>query len=814
MSRKGAALLAFLSLRPSGATREDLAELLWGPGRLANLRQELYALRQLPGASEWLEVGDTLAVHADTDVGALERAVERGEGGEFTTGELLPGLERVGSPAYVDWLELERQRLTDIKVKAARLAAERLQREGRHAEALRAIDAALEADPLDERLVRAAMRSAYANGDAADALERFEALRQTLRKELGLQPADRTLELAERMRRGEPLPIEMDIAMLGPELKRLAQVLALAEGALDVESVARVVERPPLDVAADLAGLERSGWLGQDLRLTSEASEVVLDSTTAVVRRLLHKRVAEALGLLPGPPPAVVADHLLAAGNASDAARKLLEAAEQAIRDASLQTAVAHLMRAMWSSWESPHVRLRAALLLEGCASQLADHDLQEAALGEAEQLAWRLQTDEGLADVRMRRSRTQLRRGLTGQALESALEALAIATRLGDERLVARARNAVGGAQFLAGDLDGAEGSFRANVDAADPVERYRSRNNLGSIAGIRGRLREAVAHLEEALTLGRAVGERASVVGTLNNLAATAERLGDYRRAIKHFKESLTLARESGSAAHEGQVLVNVSVVYARLGELGPAWNTALEVEEIADLHDEPRLVLLAHEQKAEVANLCGAFDQALDWLGSAAGLAERIGDERKRAAVSASQAVVAALRAPQELEEAVAWLDRLEEARLADLTPWLWLELACSSLEPEVALRFSDRAEAHGSASEHVSAVVDLARLRAGLLAGASDDQLLRAEEAFMRLADRPGNFEFQQSPHARLLCAVWRATHGDLEAVALEPARREVEAALAQQAQGLPATLAAALRDRPSAWLSCLAASFTV
>src|SRR5690606_41733325 len=102
VSRKGTALLAYLSLRREGARREDLAELLWGPGRLANLRQELYALRQLPGASEWLDdKGDVIRVVANTDV----QAIDEPKGGDalrpIATGERRPGLERVASPAVL-----------------------------------------------------------------------------------------------------------------------------------------------------------------------------------------------------------------------------------------------------------------------------------------------------------------------------------------------------------------------------------------------------------------------------------------------------------------------------------------------------------------------------------------------------------------------------------------------------------------------------------------------------------------------------------------------------------------------------------------
>lgn len=804
VSRKGAALLAYLCLRPEGAGREDLAELLWGAGRLANLRQELYALRRLPGSSAWLEDGETVSVRAHTDVHDLESVLTDDASTRLEIGELLPGMERVASPAFVDWLELERSRVADLVARASRAVAERLQGQGRHAEALAAIDAALVNEPFDERLVRAAMRSAYACGDAAGAIERFESLREVLRKELGSSPADETRELADRIKRGEPLPVDNDIARLSPELRGLAQVAALAAGELDVEALARVVERLPLDVASDLARLEQSAWLRPDMTLNPAAARAVLSTTPAVVRRMLHKRIAEALAGDPRARPEVVAAHLLAAGNAKDAAPRLVEAAEQAIKVSEFDAAVRHLLRASWSSWEDAEVRLRALLLLEGCAMQLGDQDLQDAALSEAEELAWRLQTDRGLADVRMRRSRTLLRRGRTGEGLESALEALAIATRLDDGPLMAKARNAVGGAQFYAGDLDGAETSFLANATAAEPVERYRARNNLGSIAGIRGNMRESLAHLEEALTLGRAAGEHAGVVGTLNNLAATAERLGDYRLALKHFKEGLSLARQAGSAAHEGQMLINVSVVYARLGELGPAWNTAVEVEEIAEDHSEPRLLLMAQEQKAEVANVCGEHARALEWLASAWSYAVEIGDERKQAVVRAAQAVVTALLDPTMTGEAVAHLDELEQARLADLTPWLWLELACGSGDPDDVARFADRAQAGAGQSEHVAAVIDLARLRAGLLDGASGALLKPAAEAHASLSERLSSLEFQQAPHARLLCARWLAVRGGADRPDGRRVSELIDRSLAEQAMGLPRGLASSLRDRPEVW----------
>lgn len=806
ISRKGTALLAYLSLRREGARREDLAELLWGPGRLANLRQELYALRQLPGASDWLDdQGDVVRVVAETDVQAIEEPGGKDEFRPIATGELLPGLERVASLAFLDWLELERRRVTELSLRATRALADELSRLGRHAEALAAIDAALAVEPLDERMVRYAMRAAYAAGDPRGALTRFAVFKDSLRAEVGLEPAEDTLELEGLISRGDPLPLAHDLGKLEPRLRGLAQAVAVADGVLDVESLALVVERLPLDVAGDLAALESAGVLRPDLTLSPSAKASVMGSTPAVVRRLLHQRIAVSLRSNSKAGPDVIARHLMGAGEVKEAAPLLLEAAEQAVAASKPGEAVPHLMRALWTGEDVPDVRLRATLLLEGCASQLGDVGLQDAALAEAEALAWHLQTDAGLAEVRMRRSRTLLRRGQAGEGLENALEALEIANRLEDDKLMARARNAVGGAQFYLGDLDGAEESFLKNADVADPVERYRSRNNLGSIAGIRGRPHEALAHLEVALTLGRAAGEHAGVVGTLNNLAATAERVGDYRRALKHFKESLKLARQAGSEAHHGQVLINMSVLYSRLGELGPAWNTAVEVEEMAEELKEPRLRLLALEQMAEVANLCGEHGDAVAHLTSAKHLAAEIGDDRKSACVAAGLVVVTALLRDDHIELAEQRLLELSHAHISDVEPWLWLDLALTTGEPDRCTEFAERAAACGSESVHLQALVRMAKLRAGMLTGASESCVGSSTAAAQELADALPDLEFQQAPHARLLLACHAVRVTATDGVDLVKVRSEVAQSLGSQAEGLPRSLASALLERPSRWL---------
>jgi len=817
-SRKGTALLAYLCLRPEGASRHDLAELLWGPGRLANVRQELYALRRLPHAGAWLEEDDlSVKVVAETDVDALRRAATHpgDEAEPPRPAGLLLGLDGLAGP-YQEWLEVERRTVAELSARAWLGAAARHERAGRLEQALAAADTAIALDPSDEAAHRVGMRAAYRRGDRPGALARFAACRAALRDELGVAPAEETASLAARIESGQPLPAELDASALSEPSLAVVRALAVADGALGPRGLARVLERPDMEVASELADLEGAGLLDRFLALEARLARTVLAQLPSGLRRLLARRVADAL-LAEGEgerEPERVARHLLAAGDAAAAAPLLLRAAKAAVDRSGPAAAVTLALQAAWTADQRGEERFEALLIIEGCGSQLGDGQLQEAALVEAEALAREAQRDAWLAEVRARRSRAALRMGQVGLGLESALEALEIASRLRDERLEARAKNAVGAAQFFAGDLEGAARSFADNRAAGDSVERFRALNNLGSIAGMLGRTREALEHLEGALTLARAAGQRGDVVGTLNNLAATAERLGDYRRAIRYLKESLALARTARAADAEGRVLLNLAVVYGRLGELGPSWNTAAEVEEMAEEQGDPRSRMLACEQRAEVYRLCGRHREALASFDDAARVAASVDDERKVVSLRAQRAAALACwhGDPGDLEEARTAVDDVEAAGLRDVAAWLRLEVAATAPDVATARRWLDGAEEDVADNDHVGFVTDLVRLRTGLLADARAAERVRAAAACERLAARAlagadaAPVLFDEGPHARLLVEVWRLRQdGDADGPALDHALARCREELAAQAAGLPRALAAGRVGRPDEWL---------
>jgi predicted ATPase/DNA-binding SARP family transcriptional activator len=223
-SRKEAALLHHLALRPGGASKEALAELLWGPGRRGNLRVALHHLRRLPGAEAWLIDDDPVALRAVSDVARFELAAhddpeaalgawDRLPDGVPARSWLLHGLELAGAPAFGDWLEVERERVAAAWTDALLRAAERAEQEERYADAARWSRRLLADDPLHETATRALMRAAWLTGDREGAVAAFERCRRALAAELGLEPLEETLALLAQVRAG---PSARRPATVGP----------------------------------------------------------------------------------------------------------------------------------------------------------------------------------------------------------------------------------------------------------------------------------------------------------------------------------------------------------------------------------------------------------------------------------------------------------------------------------------------------------------------------------------------------------------------------------------------------------------------
>ncbi len=214
-TRKAMALLCYVAVQQRPVQRKELIELLWELGENISLRRELHRIKKLPGSESWLEITNGVVVHAKTDLGAFKEAVEekdfqkaiklyQGKANE----QLLAGLEPKNAPAFMDWLEAEREKLNILLVDVLKGNIEELEHAGKLIEAIEFAKQLLEHDPLDESTYRTIMRQELERGNLQAALKQYETCRQLLAKELAITPLPETIELAQEIEKAikQPLP--------------------------------------------------------------------------------------------------------------------------------------------------------------------------------------------------------------------------------------------------------------------------------------------------------------------------------------------------------------------------------------------------------------------------------------------------------------------------------------------------------------------------------------------------------------------------------------------------------------------------------
>ncbi len=119
---------------------------------------------------------------------------------------ILDAGELLEDEPYAAWAQGPRRRAAQLQRQARACAWTAALELGDPASALDPATAAVDADPFDEDAHRALMRADHRRGDRGAALVVFKRLERELHDELGVAPADETMELYEAIAGGRPEP--------------------------------------------------------------------------------------------------------------------------------------------------------------------------------------------------------------------------------------------------------------------------------------------------------------------------------------------------------------------------------------------------------------------------------------------------------------------------------------------------------------------------------------------------------------------------------------------------------------------------------
>lgn len=199
-------LLAFLALHDQPMLRDYVAGTLWLESNDAHaagsLRSALWRTRRLgprlvESRGRRLELAPVVAVDVRAVVTWARRVLDPStelRGADVTPiwqpGQLLPDW-------YEDWVEIERERLRELRAHALEAVCHRLTTAGRFGEAIEAGLAAVRDEPLRESAHRVLIGVHLAEGNRAAALHHYRAFALLLRDEVGMSPSSRMEQLME-----------------------------------------------------------------------------------------------------------------------------------------------------------------------------------------------------------------------------------------------------------------------------------------------------------------------------------------------------------------------------------------------------------------------------------------------------------------------------------------------------------------------------------------------------------------------------------------------------------------------------------------
>jgi predicted ATPase/DNA-binding SARP family transcriptional activator len=379
---------------------------------------------------------------------------------------------------------------------------------------------------------------------------------------------------------------------LSPRSRQLTALGAVIGRQFPFELLERAAGTGADDAEAGVEELIRRRVLrvvGEQFELVHDRlRECVYEQLSPIRRKLLHRRVAEALEALHGsddePHIPALAEHCRAGEVWGKAATYLRRAGAQAIRQAAVREAVALYEQAMAALAHLPETRatleLAVDLRLDLLGTLLwADLSHMGATLDEAERLALALGDSGRIAWIHVFRSRHLYVSGRSADALRAAQRAVATARSVDDAGLASAAQYALGLASIVTGDYRVARACFTSALRALDgttnrPDVRTRAvtlvlvRAWLVMIHGVTGEFDAGIRVGTEAIGMVDETAEPGPLSQVCTWLGDIYLHKGDFDSAIRLLERAVSIARRAKLLHHHADELAHLGFAYAETG------------------------------------------------------------------------------------------------------------------------------------------------------------------------------------------------------------------------------------------------------
>jgi DNA-binding SARP family transcriptional activator len=332
------------------------------------------------------------------------------------------------------------------------------------------------------------------------------------------------------------------------------ETVRVASGRGEEETVAALEELIAHGLVREMAGGSSASPLSYDFS-HEKLRTLVYDEVSLARRRLLHRRVAEALvGHARGTrdPRALasrIAAHYLAAGNEQGAAEYYRDAGERARSLYANAEALKHFQTAL--ALDHPD-----AAALHQVIGDLHTLLGEYAEALKSYETAAALSAPDAVAALERKIAGVYIRRG----EWERAESHLAYA----DWSLIARHLDQPEQAHHHA------EQALTLANAADDTRAQAQTHNMLGMLASASQRHDEAISHLERSLALAERLNDPSIRIAALNNLALASAARGEVSQAHKLTEEALHLSAAQGDRHREAALHSNLADLLRKQGDL----------------------------------------------------------------------------------------------------------------------------------------------------------------------------------------------------------------------------------------------------
>ncbi len=343
------------------------------------------------------------------------------------------------------------------------------------------------------------------------------------------------------------------------------EILLTASGRSEEESVTALEELLGRGLIREIKDSGEAGQPQYDFS-HEKLRNLVYEETSLARRRLLHRRVAEALVAQArlqrqrSLPAAQIAHHYQFSGEEAEAAQYYLIAGDQAAELYANTDALDHYQTAL--ALGNP----QSVYLHRSCGDLQTLLGAYDAALTSYETAAALSEPnspelprlEHKLGEVRARRGEWEL----SQSHYRAAMEALG---KQDAPELKARIYSDLSLAAYYAGDLEGGRKIAQQALDYAarseDLLALAQAHNILGVLARNRGDLEQAKTNLQQSLDAAKALDLPAIRVAALNNLALVYSDRQEYPQAIALIEQALQLCAQLGDRHRQAALHNNLA-------------------------------------------------------------------------------------------------------------------------------------------------------------------------------------------------------------------------------------------------------------